>query len=136
MQIKQIIKSPIISIAIITTIVLLIYITGKKGGDNYKANILNKPSLTTGIVTDVDLKGRLGNFIEYHFTYNGNTVYSNGNARKEYASLKNFIIYKQFPVIFSSVSPSYNMMLILPEDFKDYNVPFPDSLNWVLQYIK
>ena len=92
--------------------------------------------MTTGTVIGVDLKGRPGNFIKYNFAYNGNTIYSHGNAHKEYAPLKNFIINKQFPVIYSTVNPNYNMILILPEDFKDYNVPFPDSLNWVLQYIK
>lgn len=25
-------------------------------------------------------------------------------------------------------------ILITPENFTDYNIPFPDSLNWVLQY--
>ncbi len=136
MQVKQIINIPIISIIIIITIGLIIYLTGKKSGDNYKKNILNKPTLTTGIITNVELKGRLGNFVEYHFDFNRNTIYSNGNAHNEYAPLKNFIVNKQFPVIFSSVNPNYNMILILPEDFKEYNVPFPDSLKWVLQYVK
>jgi hypothetical protein len=33
-------------------------------------------------------------------------------------------------------SPKINIgeILVTPEDFKDYNIPFPDSLNWVLKY--
>lgn len=136
MPIKQTIKFPIVSFVIIIIISIFIYISGKESGDNYRSNILKNPSLTSGTVTGVDLKGRLGNFIEYHFSYGGNLYSSDGNAHKEYASLRNFIINKKFPVVFDSVNPNYNMILILPEDFKNYNIPFPDSLKWVLNYIK
>ncbi|SFQ31357.1 hypothetical protein SAMN05444277_108198, partial [Parafilimonas terrae] len=47
MQVKQIIKSPLVSVAVIILVALLIYISGKKSGNDYKTNILNKPSLTT-----------------------------------------------------------------------------------------
>lgn len=136
MQIKETIKNPIVSFAIIIIISFFIYINAKKSGDNYRSNILKNPSVTSGTVTGVDLKGRLGNFIEYHFSYDGNFFSSDGNAHKEYSSLRNFIINKNFPVVFDSLNPNYNMILILPEDFKSYNIPFPDSLKWVLNYIK
>lgn len=136
MQVKQILKSRLVSLVILIIVGLIIYLTGRMSGDRYKENILNNPSITTAIVTNVELKGRPGNFVQYNFKFNGKIIYSNGNAHKEFAPLKRFIVNRQFPVIFSSIDPNYNMILILPEDFKEYNMPFPDSLNWVLQYLK
>lgn len=43
-------------------------------------------------------------------------------------------IDKKFTVIFDSLDPRNERMLISPDDFKYYNMPFPDSLNWVLPY--
>ena len=67
---------------------------------------------------------------ECEFFYNGQQkiVGSNTNVNKE-----RIFIGKYFPIAYS---PKINVgqILITPEDFKNYDIPFPDSLNWVLEY--
>ena len=63
-------------------------------------------------------------------TYNGQlkTVTSNSNVMK-----KEIFVGKDFLMAYS---PLLNIaqILITPEDFEEYNMPFPDTLNWVLTY--
>ncbi|MEO7045303.1 MAG: hypothetical protein ABI091_08315 [Ferruginibacter sp.] len=66
--------------------------------------------------------------------YEGSSTYLTGSFSK--TDCNNFFIGKTFPVIFSPNNPSNAKILIFPNDFKEYNYSFPDSLNWVLKYIK
>ncbi len=43
---------------------------------------------------------------------------------------------KSFPVVYYPKFPHLNTMLVLPKDFEQFNIPFPDSLKWVLPLIK
>ncbi len=43
-------------------------------------------------------------------------------------------IGKRFPAIYSSKYETLEI-LIAPKDFEKFNIPFPDSLNWVLKYV-
>jgi len=41
-------------------------------------------------------------------------------------------VYKRsFPVIYDSTDPKVNQILIFPDEFAYYHLPFPDSLQWV-----
>ena len=42
------------------------------------------------------------------------------------------LIGKTFPALFSEKKKIVRV-LITPKDFKKYNIPFPDSLNWVIE---
>lgn len=46
----------------------------------------------------------------------------------------NYFAGKEFPVIYSNKHPKRSMLLIFPEDFQFWDLPFPDSLQWVNQY--
>jgi hypothetical protein len=39
------------------------------------------------------------------------------------------------PFIYSSKNPNNNHFLATPDDFKRYNVPFPDSLYWIKELL-
>ncbi|MBN8832917.1 MAG: hypothetical protein J0H76_00930 [Sphingobacteriales bacterium] len=71
--------------------------------------------------------------LNYNFFYNGEKKTGN-NSIDKIRGLKDFE-GKYFPVIYD---PKYGISQILidPAEFKKYNVPFPDSLNWVLPYFK
>ena len=43
---------------------------------------------------------------------------------------------KSFPVIYHPDYPSINSLLILPSEFKEAGLPFPDSLKWLLPYLE
>ncbi len=39
-----------------------------------------------------------------------------------------------FPVIYNTKKPGQSEVLVFPSDFEEFNLPFPDSLRWVLEY--
>jgi hypothetical protein len=69
--------------------------------------------------------------LEYKYQYNWKLYWFSNTSIKE---LK--LIHKYFPVAISCDDPSISMMLISPEDFKEFGLPFPDSLNWVIPIIE
>jgi len=40
-------------------------------------------------------------------------------------------MYKDFPIVYSTKKPGKSILLVTPDDFKRWNMQFPDSLNWV-----
>jgi hypothetical protein len=71
--------------------------------------------------------------LKYEFFFDGKKI-TGYAASKYFAGNINFA-HKYFPVIYA---PKYGHkeLLIEPRRFKEYNIPFPDSLKWVLPYIK
>ena len=71
--------------------------------------------------------------LNYEFYYEGKKKTAN-NAVEKIRGLREFED-KNFPAIYD---PKYgaSQILIDPGMFKKYNVPFPDSLKWVLPYFK
>ena len=66
------------------------------------------------------------------FDYKGKKYESECSADVTSSSI---FIGKTFPVILSEVTNN-SKMLITPDHFKSVNIPFPDSLKWVLQYVR
>ena len=73
-----------------------------------------------------------GRKLKYEFFHKGIKIIgyvpfseANGNI--------NFV-HKYFPIIYEPES-GYRDLLIEPKMFKEYNIPFPDSLKWVLPYV-
>jgi hypothetical protein len=48
---------------------------------------------------------------------------------------KLFFVGKTFPVIYDPSHPEINNILVSPENLKAFNIPFPDSLKWTLNYV-
>ncbi|MFT3682280.1 MAG: hypothetical protein QM791_18550 [Ferruginibacter sp.] len=89
--------------------------------------------ITTGLLkaTSYHSKSSLIDF-EYSYEHNGEVCNSSfSSPQKDYSIL----IGKSFPVLVSSLTKK-STMLIIPNHFKKFNIPFPDSLKWVLQYVK
>lgn len=88
--------------------------------------VLNAKTTTWGVVVK-------GYDLNYEFYYKGEKKTAN-NAVEKIRGLREFE-NKNFPAIYD---PKYgaSQILIDPEMFKKYNVPFPDSLKWVLPYFK
>ena len=43
---------------------------------------------------------------------------------------------RYFTVMYYSGLGGHSQLLITPADFKEFNLPFPDSLQWVLSYLQ
>ena len=71
--------------------------------------------------------------LKYEFYYEGRKIIGS-NATGNYRGNPLFV-NKYFPVIYD-LKYERSELLVQPANFKKYNLVFPDSLNWVLQYIK
>ncbi len=80
-----------------------------------------------------DISAKMGMTLRYEFYYNGNKIIGN-NSFQKIRGLEDFE-NKNFPVIYNSKLGS-SQLLIEPSEFKRFNLSFPDSLNWVLPYLK
>ena len=61
--------------------------------------------------------------------YKGSNLY--GFDQINAPMINRFFIGKQFPVAYYKNNPHNNQVLILETDFQKFNLPYPDSLNWV-----
>ncbi|MEP6677036.1 MAG: hypothetical protein ABJA78_17875 [Ferruginibacter sp.] len=75
----------------------------------------------------------VGLTLQFEFYYNGERIV--GDDPYPEINGRSIFDYKFFPVMYEPES-GLSEMLILPLDFKRYNMKFPDSLNWVLKYVK
>jgi hypothetical protein len=72
--------------------------------------------------------------LKYEFYYKGKKI--NGaspfNTFRGNPDFEN----RSFPVMYYPGLGGHSQLLIEPEDFKKFDLPFPDSLKWVLPYLK
>lgn len=70
------------------------------------------------------------------YTYTIDSI-SYKNLNSEISIHRDYIAYflgKEFPVIYSTKHPKRSMLLVFPENFEYWGLPFPDSLQWVIKY--
>ena len=96
---------------------------------NEHNSLIKHKKFTKGLIDlyVTELRGDKG----FHFKYNVNGESYNGF----YLDEKNLsgdeikrIQKLSFPAVFDSLHPRDGDMLIFPTDFKEFNIPFPDSL--------
>lgn len=78
-----------------------------------------------------------GIWIDFEFTvgdkkYKGSSSYQTTEISGQ--DLRDHILDKNFPVVYSPSNPSNSSILIIPKDFDRFGYSFPDTLRWVLQY--
>jgi hypothetical protein len=103
-----------------------------------KAEILSNSLFVNGVVDGGEQKYKDAFRIKYHFIFLGkrydqkqSEINNSSFFADKYLKMQNTLIGKSFPIIINKKKPEMNQMLILPEDFEFYNIPFPDSLQWV-----
>jgi len=71
--------------------------------------------------------------LKYEFYFHGEREIGNNPFKEIWG--RQIFLDKYFPVIYD---PKFGIseLLIQPSDFKGFDLPFPDSLNWVLPYFK
>lgn len=75
----------------------------------------------------------MGMELKYEFYYHGERIEAD-NSIEKIRGLREFE-NKYFPVIYDP-KLGQSELLIEPEEFRNYNIPFPDSLSWVIKYFK
>ncbi len=98
-----------------------------------KYDLIYNGKLITGTVVDISNHSK-SSLEDLVFNY-----MSDGKQKKSSTSLSikqpNQLIGKSFPVIISTVT-GQTELLVTPMQFKKYRLPFPDSLKWVLPYVR
>ncbi len=82
--------------------------------------------------------GNLGTTVLYDFYLNEKKIEGTSSFQATTLSLsdtKLFFVGITFPVIYDPSHPEINNILVSPENFKAFNIPFPDSLKWTLNYV-
>jgi len=125
-------------IAILLIICCTFYLVSEKNKKSLRDKILIKQNISTGIIVKYTHGYKSIAKYEYRFQFNGKDYYSNSSSSSfvdNYVTIGNTVVNKSFPVIFNTEDPDLSKLLIVPDDFKEYNIPFPDSLNWVKEVL-
>lgn len=99
----------------------------------YRQNDLKKDGvLVNAKILRVNFGGKVSGGFDCLINYNGGEkeLSSPSSIRKGSVDF----IGKTFPAMFL---PGTNVLVVLitPKDFEKFNLPFPDSLNWVMPYV-
>jgi hypothetical protein len=99
--------------------------------------LYKNPGFTNGkaVFFAPDYKG-IGGGINYTFKIGDKEYKNTGLYPNVYASKGDNLVGKSFPVVYDKDDENNNMMLITPKNFERFNIPFPDSLEWVLKYLQ
>ena len=97
---------------------------------NIKSNL--EYSYATIIECNVTHRGSV--WIKYNYFYQNNILQNKQNISISLWKA-NKLINKKFPIVLSNKNPKDCTILIFPKDFEEYNIPFPDSLNWVKELL-
>ena len=79
-----------------------------------------------------DYRGR-GGTVDFVYVIKGRQ-YRKTNGANVYRSEGYRFVGKQFPVVVDSTDFSNSRILLTSKDFHDYDLPLPDTLEWVKQY--
>ncbi|MOA25760.1 hypothetical protein D3C78_1465070 [compost metagenome] len=96
-----------------------------------KNNLKDDMVITVGQIVNVRNGYKLNIDITYEFIRKQKKEeHSDLRVALSYAEGKE-LLYQYFPVIYQKSNPNNCQLLISPLDFKEYNIPYPDSLQWV-----
>lgn len=115
------------------SIIIVIFLFGFYLWGFLAENELDKRGILLNAKTSHWVYGTKTRGLEYIFYYKGGKITSN-NPFEKFVGNKDFED-KNFPVIYDPKFGS-SQLLIEPSNFERFNLPFPDSLKWVLKYLK
>jgi hypothetical protein len=120
---------------------LLAYYNGK----NYDKAIRTNSSLTVGKVYGYTNPRKQSQSLQFEFEFDGKTFYGSSSCSDfgwrtfegSYNKLYPLIKGRFLPVFFSKDDPTkYSKILVTAADFKEYDIIYPDSLQWIERILK
>jgi hypothetical protein len=115
-------------VTIVLIIILIIYLIVSKKELHKNGILLNAKTTNWAVGAEVSLD------LKYEFYFNGEKIIG-ANAFEPFRGNSDFV-GRWFPVMYLPSLGGHSQLLVRPSDFKTFNLPFPDSLNWVLPYLK
>ncbi|RAJ06718.1 hypothetical protein LX64_01845 [Chitinophaga skermanii] len=119
--------SKIISVFVILGLLILIFKSYNDSND-----LLQNYILTEGTVLSFTIAAKgSSNTVKYEYKVDG-IFYEGYNAYPEISrSQGSIIVGKKFPVAFLKKDNKISHILISTKDFRNFSIPFPDSLLWI-----
>lgn len=124
---KTILKGQItISLMILGVVLLSLYAIYSR------RSLLKNKSIENAIIYEIN-KPAKGTFSALYGFKHNNEIYKGSYSIPEMRSNsdKYKLIGRYFPVVYDSSSPNNNFLLLTKDDFKEFEVHYIDSLNWV-----
>lgn len=87
---------------------------------------------TIGTITSYKMRGYKA--ASAYYTYKFDVKNESYYGEFQLLAGSDAFLKRKFLVAYDSTNPQNNYMLVLPKDFQSFNLPFPDSLRWVIQY--
>ncbi len=75
--------------------------------------------------------GKYGASLLFRFEYNGIVYKGQNSFGGAYTSVHERFLNRNFSVAFNPDNPNLNKILLIKKVYKDFNIPFPDSMQWV-----
>jgi hypothetical protein len=97
----------------------------------YREVALYDFTFSKGTIMETKSGYRGGLDISYNYLI-GNKIFTSGGFINTSYSNKEYFLRKRFPICYSNSNNAISEILITPSDFKRHNIPYPDSLKWVL----
>ncbi|WP_343675078.1 hypothetical protein [Chitinophaga sp.] len=123
--------------AIIAPIVIIVLLGALCSylGAPYRNRLYNNKVFTTCEIYDYGIIARsVGTSFSCRFYVDGEKYVFSEDVREIAMRNADVFLGKSFPVVYEKGNPSNFRMLMLPEDFQKFDMPYPDSLNWVRKY--
>ena len=130
MTFKEFRESQLGALSIWLLIFAIFYFILKLCSSNFHKHIADKPVFADGYIYEVSYAAKHGWGALYNFQPGIDIIWGS-KLNNDFRLMKDKIIYHHFPVIYNKDDPEDNVMLITPEDFQSFNIPFPDSLLWI-----
>ena len=128
-----------LSLFIFMSLLAVPLVIGYINSKMFKNKVLENPTMATGTITGFSSAYKRADALEFFFKHNEQiytTITNSSGKGTDYETLYKYIKGKSFPVIFNKADPKkYSVLLVVPEDFEEYGLKYPDSLNWVLKYL-
>lgn len=128
-------KKPVTLIVIAVIILCMIKLTNRYNSSFYR-EILESSAFAKGYFTgEVEIGGKGSNGSQYTCQYYvGYKAFTSHQPVFRCRPLGRSLFEHSFPVIYNTNKPSQSEVLVFPSDFAEFDLPFPDSLRWVLEY--
>jgi len=100
-------------------------------------NMIQEDLKKNGVIVNaeiikVNVGGKVSGGFQCRFNFKGE-MYEESSPSTLHSGVYDFI-GKTFPAMYSRKHDALEI-LITPTDFEKFNIPFPDSLNWVMKYV-
>ncbi len=136
---KRLNKIQIFTLLIGFFAIMLPLIIGHYKDYKFRKKLMEDSIIVSGNISGFDKTYKRADALKYDFEYNRKKYKKIGNSNgksSDYEAIYKYVINRTFPVLINKINPQeYSKLLVVPEDFQEYGLPFPDSLKWILKYI-